>query len=346
MNRQKTKSPSARNKQYWINKGYTESDAMTMARSRMPGTYEYFKIFKKLPEDESIIQSKQWQDARKSTLENFIKRYGEDIGRARWEHYRYLQAKTNTYEYKKEKYGWTEEQFIQYNESRACTLENFIRRHGIEEGNLRWNSYVERQKYAGCSIEYFIEKYGEVEGIEKYQNINILKSNNLNTFLIRYDGDEEKATTEYLKYKESQHGRRILPYSSIACELFDELYSRLLTLGFHKIFYTNNIGEWYIYDNIQKRMYYIDFFLKEKGLVIEFNGDYWHANPEKYKGTDIINYPNNKKEIAENIWENDAKKLNCVRRHPDIKDILVIWESEFRENKEKTIEKCMQYLMK
>lgn len=103
------------------------------------------------------------------TKENFIKSYGEEEGTRRWNQYCQKQAKTNTLEYKKEKYGWTEEQFKEYNKSRAVTLENLIERYGKEEGTRKWNEYRERQRYT-CSLTYFIEKYGEEEGTKKFNN--------------------------------------------------------------------------------------------------------------------------------------------------------------------------------
>jgi hypothetical protein len=40
------------------------------------------------------------------TLENLVKKYGEEDGERRWENYKRLQSETNTFDYKKQKYGW------------------------------------------------------------------------------------------------------------------------------------------------------------------------------------------------------------------------------------------------
>ena len=66
------------------------------------------------------------------TLKNLVKKYGENEGKLRWEKYRNLQAVTNTFEYKKEKYGWSREDFDKFNQSRAITEENLINRYGDE----------------------------------------------------------------------------------------------------------------------------------------------------------------------------------------------------------------------
>ena len=94
------------------------------------------------------------------TKESMIFIHGEEEGLRLWKKYCDRQAETNTFEYKMEKYGWSLEDFEEYNKSRAATLENFIEREGEEEGLRHWNEYCDRQRYT-ASLEYFIERYGE-----------------------------------------------------------------------------------------------------------------------------------------------------------------------------------------
>lgn len=105
------------------------------------------------------------------TKEKMIEKYGAEEGLIRWDSYRNKQAITNTFEYKHDKYGWTKEQFDEYNQSRAVTKENLINRHGEEKGLEVWNNYIEQQRYT-CSKEYFIKEYGEDKGTKKYYNWN------------------------------------------------------------------------------------------------------------------------------------------------------------------------------
>lgn len=335
--------PCSRNKLYWINKGFSEEESDTLARSRMPGTFEYFNIFKGYSEDESRELCKNWKSKSAITLENMILKYGVDEGNKRWNSYREKQALTNTFEYKRDKYGWTREQFDEYNKSRSVTLENLIKRHGEEKGRLKWDKYCERQRYAGCQIEYFIEKYGEQEGIEKYNLVNILKSHSYESFLIKNDGNEELATIEYNQYLKFRPNNGN-SYSNIANELFDKLFDSIKHI-YKDIYYSNNINEWFVYDCNKKRVYYIDFFVKDTGLAIEFHGDYWHANPIKYLPEQLISYPNSVQKVAKQIWEEDEYKTNLIKKHPKVKDILIIWENEYRKNKEQIFELCLNYLL-
>jgi hypothetical protein len=103
------------------------------------------------------------------TLENLIKKYGEEEGKLRWDEYRRKQAASNSYEYKKEKHGWDKERYDEFNKSRSVTLENLIKKHGEDKGAEKWDAYVERQRYT-CSKEYFVNEYGNKAGKKKYEN--------------------------------------------------------------------------------------------------------------------------------------------------------------------------------
>ncbi len=61
------------------------------------------------------------------------------------------------------------------------------------------------------------------------------------------------------------------------------------------------------YDKIGK--YWCDFYLPKYNLVLEVDGDYWHANPEMYSEDDVIGA---KKTKAKDIWEHDNKKTQSI----------------------------------
>lgn len=330
-----------RNKNYWLDKGMSEEEATFQVKKYTPGCFEYYHHNKGLSEADSIQTVSELRKRRSVTLENMIRKYGFDLGTKKWEEYRTRQSITNTFEYKRDTFGWTQEQFDEYNLSRSVTLENMIRRHGPEEGPIKWQTYLDRQAFAGCKLEYFIEKYGEVAGTEKYEQINFFKSHSFESYLFKCDNDVEKATEQYLNRIKTVR----TPYSNIANELFDHLFDNLKKLNYHKIFYSNNIGEWYVYDNNRKRTFFLDFYFRELRRGIEFNGDYWHANPKKYKPNTEIKFPNNVIKITDEIWSEEVYKLELFKRHPDIDEVLVIWEDDFRTNKQLIIEQCLKFLL-
>lgn len=70
-----------------------------------------------------------------------------------------------------------------------------------------------------------------------------------------------------------------------------------------------------------------DFLLPNAKLIIEVNGDFWHANPAKYKADDVLPQP--KRNItAQALWDKDmAKKQlaeSCGYR------VVAIWEHDLK----------------
>ena len=79
-----------------------------------------------------------------------------------------------------------------------------------------------------------------------------------------------------------------------------------------------------------------DLFVKEKNLLIEYNGDYWHCNPEKFEPE----YFHKKKSMtAKEIWERDQKKKELA--FSEGFNYVVIWEKDFKKDKNKEINKAL-----
>jgi hypothetical protein len=81
--------------------------------------------------------------------------------------------------------------------------------------------------------------------------------------------------------------------------------------------------------------YFYDFYIPEKNLIIEYNGDFWHGNPEKYNENDIIGIGSTKMK-AKNKWEIDKNK----KEYAILKgyEYITIWESDYLKNKNIIIE--------
>jgi hypothetical protein len=344
--RNRIKTFCSRKKDYWIERGFSEDESNVMRLSKTPGTYEYFVIYKKLSPSEASEKVKNWKNNSSVTLVNMINRYGEEEGTRRFNVYREKQAYSNTLEYFINKYGKEKgtEKYLNANEKRAITLENLINKHGEEIGKEKWNDYVEKQRYVGCKLEYFIEKYGNVEGTQKYKELSIKKSNTYESYLVRCNGNEELAKKKYKDYLKNRSESNRVSYSTVSQNLFDCLKGRLFEYGLTDMFYATYNQEWYVI-NKNGFVCYVDFFLKDKGKIIEFNGDYWHGNPNIYKNGQVINFPKGEKVLVDDLWKKDKMKLDLLRKIPYIKDILVIWESDYYKNKERIEELCMEFLL-
>jgi len=96
-------------------------------------------------------------------------------------------------------------------------------------------------------------------------------------------------------------------------------------------------NEKFIYDNIDKKGKRYDLCYKNN--IIEFNGDFWHGNPKLFESNEIHRVS---KKIISDIWKEDKRKIDSAKEHGY--KVLVIWESEYINNKEEIINKCKQFL--
>jgi len=78
--------------------------------------------------------------------------------------------------------------------------------------------------------------------------------------------------------------------------------------------------------------YYSFDFLIGKKILIEVQGDFWHANPLIYKKEDIMPFPGKSKTVKQ-IWAKDDNKKKYVEKRGY--KIIYIWEKDMKKmNKE------------
>ena len=268
------------------------------------------------------------------TYNKMISYYGEKEGSKRWRSYCQKQAQSNTFAYKQMKYGMTKDEFDAYNKSRSVTLKNCIRRHGIEKGTKIFDDYREKQRDAGCSLKYFQEKYGELEGEKFYHELNKKKTMSMDNFIRKYG-----EVIGVQKFYEYFHKRRYDFYSDIANEFFNEITNKIVSfIDISSIYYSLNNYECSIVDEFNEKTYFLDYTIPELQYCIEFNGDYWHCNPVQYSSTDIVKFPFGKC-LVQDIWDRDKKKLDCLKSQGYT--CKIIWERDYKADKEKTINLCV-----
>jgi len=268
------------------------------------------------------------------TLKAQIDKYGIEEGTKRFEQYKEKQAYSNSFEYKQQKHGWSEEKFNQYNQSRACTEENYIKRHGIENGKNQWLEYCNLQSYVGSSKQYFIDLYGDVIGCNMYDDICKRKGMTVENFIRRHGETEGR-----IKYQTWINTRATsMFYSKISQELFNSIIPGDLSSVY---FATNEKGEFSKYDKDNKRVYFYDYVDLKHKKCIEFNGDVFHANPKFYSSTDTPNF-RNKSQTSQEIWENDKQKIKTIEDTGI--NVLVIWENDYKHNMKETILKCKEFV--
>ena len=291
-----------------------------------------------VPEEDYTILKQKSKEIHAVTLENLIRKYGEEVGKQKWDQYCKKQAETNTFQYKQEKYGWTKEQFDEYNASRAVTKENLIKRWGEEEGIKKWNNYVESQILTK-SKSYVIDKYGEDYWVELCKK----KTLSLETFIRKWG--EEEGHKRYEEYYEKTKGG--LGRSMLSKQCFDEILE-VLNKKYTSEFGNFNEGNVLYYNNettryCDGRNFWLDCYFVDFNINIEFNGDVFHGNPQIFNENDRCN-PFRIELTAKEMWEKDSNRLKLLKKFHNI-DTLVIWEYDYYKNSEWKLEDWVEEIL-
>jgi hypothetical protein len=171
----------------------------------------------------------------------------------------------------------------------------------------------ERQKT--FTKEKCIERYGEVDGLKRWKERqekwqNVLKSKPL----------EEQERINKSKFKNTG-------YSIISQKLFSEIYEKIKN-DYNEIYFASkgksNIfsnGEYALHDEIG--FIFIDFLVKDTNKCIEFDGDYWHG------------------EKRGNKTREESRNMRIIKQGYKL---LHIRERDYKENSQKTIQKCLEFL--
>jgi hypothetical protein len=307
--------------------GFTSSRLQwTHFKYNCTGRFKNGKEYLKVYPTESLVDT-ELRKKTAVTLDNLKIKYGETEGKVKWDMYRSKQSFSNSFEYKKEKLGWTEEEFKNYNKSRSITLENMIKKYGETKGIEVWQNYCDRQHYTK-TLNYFTEKYGIDEGTKKYLEINRKKAASSNP----------KILSEKLSITIDQAVNIICNRSSsrftsnLEKEFIQMLESQIGPLDHSSL--KSPFGKW-----SHELDRYVIYDIKHKNCIIEFNGDYWHANPKQYNETDHI-----RGKLVKDIWNFDAKKIHLAKNLGY--KVLVIWESDYINNKANTIKETIEWISK
>jgi len=210
----------------------------------------------------------------------------------------------------------TAKQTIKDNNNNPLTLSYYMKDGSTEDQAKE----LLRDRQSTFSLEKCIEKYGEEAGRKRW---NKRQEQWLNT--LDKKTNQEKAEINRKKiYKNGM--------SSNQEKQLLELLKQKSNLDLQSQHIIKRIDE-------PNKHYAYDIVFKDK--IIEYNGDLWHANPNKYKSNDIPNFPGNKKTSKE-IWERDLNKKYLAEKSGYT--VMVVWETEFKSDKQKVINECINFL--
>jgi hypothetical protein len=290
------------------------------------------KMILKYGDENGRKKYQNWKDTTRQSLDSFIMRYGETEG-------------LNKYNIFKEKSLIPLSKVDRSKVKNARKLEYWIEKCGDVETAKRELSKFQNNS----SLDKFIGKYGDVEGKERYLESCRKRINNLESFIRRYgfvDGSEkyesyinklkQVRSSEYIKNK---HG--VAYYEELIKKKtnnFGDRYSKIglefclgvvkkLNNEHEKVYYGKNEYVFYV-DNKNFKLISPDLYIKDINVVVEFYGDFWHRNPEKYETIDD--------EFKVGIWEHDKNRVNILREKFGCQ-VIIVWEGDYINNKEKII---------
>lgn len=112
------------------------------------------------------------------------------------------------------------------------------------------------------------------------------------------------------------------------CEIIgaDDIY-------YHKINHEKGFGN--------KR---VDFYDERTNIVIEYLGDLYHANQNRYDASDIIETQFFTK-TARQIWDEEQDRKNFLEQKYNLK-IYYVWESEFLKDEDLTTQLITDFILK
>jgi len=193
---------------------------------------------------------------------------------------------------------------------------------GMSEEDAK-EALSERQRT--FTLDKCIEKYGKEEGERRF-----------------YERQRKWSEKVEGMYKQGLFSKIPKKQDGFSSNLEKEFISNLLNetkIESKNCFSCVGNRQFFVFDNIESRCYAYDFCYKNK--IIEFNGDFWHYNPETFKDKD--SFSNNKMK-AEERWAYDKKKKQYAESLGF--DVLVVWENDYKKNKESVIAECKEFLEK
>lgn len=73
-------------------------------------------------------------------------------------------------------------------------------------------------------------------------------------------------------------------------------------------------------------------------VIVEYLGNYWHADPNVYKADDVVHHGY----TAEQIWERDEYRRKIFKEKGF--KLIEVWSKDFKENPEKELQRVVSLL--
>jgi len=242
----------------------------------------------------------------------------------------------------KEKYGDDVVNVFQVKEIQDKAKKTILEKYG-SDSVLRLKEFRNIEKAKQTTLE----KYGvdNVFKLEQYRNnkkrsktwenktreeLDLIKQKKVNSWNNKTQDELNEISK---KIYETQKKNGTFGYSKSSQTFFWKLYDRLSDSQ------KNGCYFYELNDEYGVLSYRVDFLVHNK--VIEFYGDLWHANPNKFNENDQPK-PKDDTTTAKEIWEYDKNRMDMIENKGY--DTFVVWEQEAKLNEEQSLINCLNYI--
>ena len=244
----------------------------------------------------------QTEEYKNKSAESNKQKYGVDHY-SKTDEFKEKLIKTNMNEYGVKSYRQTEE-------FKEKSKDTSLRKYGAEyymkssdyRDNIKEKFYEILDKAGYIKAGYKLISYngnGDYEIYCPHCNNNFIV-NNTNHFYHRHRRNQEICTNCNPLHKSYSYGEKEL------VEYVSSIYNSIILENDRSIIHP----------------YELDIYLPDLRLAIEYNGDYWHANPKYYSEDHIIGDIS-----AKEVRKKDKQKINrCIKAGVEL---LVIWEDDW-----------------
>lgn len=323
--------------------------------------------------DDARKISKDRKESTKITLENLVKKYGEEVGKEKYSIF--LEKSKSTIENYKIRYGeqWQEKWDFFLKTRDSSSLDFHIKKYGKDNGEKKFLEQLLKFKKSS-DIKYYKEKYGEEEGLRKFEFVNSRKAvgsisswsfdsfkkkhaketiseDELRSLFETYKKTRCTNTVEYfiakgfsleeakdLRLKSIERMYRTQPQKNPVSKESIRFFSELQRMLGRTCSFGSKKDELLVKKD--GRIFFYDFFDKETNTIIEYNGSLFHA-PPNLSENEINNWRNKYGLTWQQVKLKDDTKINVAKSLGY--NVIVVWDYEVR-SKTKMNEKVSEIL--
>ena len=298
---------------------------------------------------ENWVNEIEYKKSQSRSIDYYINKYGYELVNEKFNEHIIKISKSNSRDRYINEYGKElGEKIFEIISSKKDSMSfNFFLKKNDNNAKLAILEYEERKKSVNNSVKNLIEKYGYNEAIEKHKNrvkkyketfdINPNKTEIFKSRAITIDnlhkkyGDINIATKKYYEWRE-KISVPICKASKESLKIFlpiIEILKNDYSIEDSDIFIgNNNKSEYFIRED--KTIYFYDFTIKSKKLIIEYNGILFHPKDENSEWENPFN-----KKTAYEAYKKQREKIKIAENIGF--SVLEIWSDDF-DNKQKCLD--------